>query len=109
MSFIDYIERLRTKPVHVRKQIAFGASAGFTALVAIIWVTAFTASGALSRSALTDQPGLTSTFSTEKGASLLGAIGALTTKQDGSVEVVGTQASSTVNEPSEDERTVIPF
>lgn len=41
-----HLHALRQKPVHVRKNIALGVSAGFTALVAVIWVTTLASSGA---------------------------------------------------------------
>lgn len=40
------IHNLRQKPDHVRRRIAIGASAGITALVGIVWLTAMTSSGA---------------------------------------------------------------
>lgn len=41
----DLVRKLKQKPEHVRRRIAVGTSAGITALVAIVWVTAMTASG----------------------------------------------------------------
>lgn len=105
----DFIEHLRAKPEHVRKQIAFATSAGVTGVVAFMWVIAFVSSGALMRSSEPETPAVTSALKEQKGASLLGAIGALTTKEDGSIVVVGTSASSTVEEKKTEERTVIPF
>jgi hypothetical protein len=37
-----YIEKLREKPVHHRKRIAYGTSAVITALIAFVWVTSYT-------------------------------------------------------------------
>ncbi len=105
----DFIEHLRAKPDHVRKQIAFGASLGITGTVALMWAVAFMSSGALMRSPEPTDSGITSALSEQKGASLLGAIGALTTQEDGSIMVVGTSASSTGKSEAPDERTVIPF
>jgi len=107
---MDFIERLRAKPDHTRKQIALGAATGFTGLVALVWLTAFTASGALARPSESKESGVTSAFSEQSGASLLGAVGALTARQDGSITVVGTRASSTMQaDAAPEERTVIPF
>jgi hypothetical protein len=105
----DFIESLRAKPDQTRKQIALFTASGLTGLVAIMWVVAFTSSGALSRTTPKEEGGIKAAFSEQNGASLLGAIGALTTREDGSIEVVGTSASSTAPAPSTDERTVIPF
>jgi len=107
---MDFIERLRAKPAQTRKQIALGVSASVTALIAVVWFTAFSASGTLAEDAtLSAGDDLKAAFSSEDRASLLGAIGALTAKQEGSIQVVGTRASSTVEAAQEDERTVIPF
>lgn len=106
----DFIEHLRAKPDHVRKQIALSASASITGVVALMWGTAFISSGALSRTNVPEEPGIVAAFSEEHGASLMGAIGALTSSKDsGELMVVGTNASSTVSGETKDERTVIPF
>jgi hypothetical protein len=44
----DYLEKLRMKPVHIRRRIATGAAAGFTALVAIVWLGVTATSGVFS-------------------------------------------------------------
>lgn len=106
---MDFIERLRAQPDHRRKQIAFSVASGITGLVALMWFGAFTSSGALSRSSEPKENPIKAAFTETDGASLLGAIGALTTGEDGSIRVVGASASSTVETPSKDERTVIPF
>ena len=33
----DYLTQLRMKPAHIRRRIATGTAAGFTALVAVVW------------------------------------------------------------------------
>jgi hypothetical protein len=45
MSLVSYIDHLRTKPVHVRRRIAFWTSAGTTALIFMFWVASYTALG----------------------------------------------------------------
>lgn len=52
----DYIHKLKQKPEHVRRRIAVGASAGITALVAVIWMTAMTGSGAFALGTGTNAP-----------------------------------------------------
>lgn len=107
---IDFIERLRAKPEHVRKHIAFFAASSITGLVALMWFGAFVSSGALSRSAPSQTNAVTAAFTEHEGASLLGAIGALTTREDGSIQVVETTASSTAgSKEAPEERTTIPF
>lgn len=106
----DFVERLRTKPIHTRKQLAFGASVGITGMVALMWGAAFTSSGALSRTDVGEEPAIVAAFSEEHGSSLMGAIGALTSqKSEASLTVVETNASSTVEEEETDNRTSIPF
>jgi hypothetical protein len=45
---MDFIERLRAKPEHVRQRIAFGASAGITGVVATGWLMTLLVSGTFS-------------------------------------------------------------
>jgi hypothetical protein len=42
----DYIDKLRMKPAHIRRRIATGTAAGFTALVAVVWIGVTATSGA---------------------------------------------------------------
>lgn len=106
----DFIERLRAKPEHVRKSIALGTAGSVTGLVALVWAVSFSSSGTF---AFTPDPvgerTVSSAFAEASGPSLLGAVGALISKEEGEVEVVGTRASSTVSAPRPEERTVIPF
>jgi hypothetical protein len=44
---IDFIERLRSKPEHIRHRVAYGAAAGVTAVVTATWLFALTLSGNL--------------------------------------------------------------
>lgn len=106
---MDFIERLRAKSDKTRKRIALFTASGATGLVALMWLVVFTSSGALSRSAGTEGGRIKSAFSEAEGASLLGAIGSLSTHEDGSLQVVGTSASSTAEVEAQDDRTVIPF
>ncbi|MBA3789416.1 hypothetical protein H0X32_03440 [Patescibacteria group bacterium] len=53
---IDFVERLRTKPEHVRRRIAFGTTLGVTGLAALGWFFALVFSGSLS---LTPNPSST--------------------------------------------------
>src|SRR4051812_40526397 len=42
-----YVHHLKQKPENVRKRIAFGATIGATALIAIVWMVTLASSGAL--------------------------------------------------------------
>ncbi len=45
MSLSSHIEHLKTKPEYIRKRIAFWSSFGVTAIIAMFWVSSFTAFG----------------------------------------------------------------
>jgi hypothetical protein len=45
---LQHVERLRTKPLHVRRNIAVGVSTGVTALIAVAWFGTLAATGAFS-------------------------------------------------------------
>lgn len=51
-----HIENLKQKPEHVRHRVAFGVSAGATALVAVVWFVASAATGKFALSAPTLAP-----------------------------------------------------
>lgn len=42
---LDHIERVKEKPHHIRKQIAFGAAGGIVALIAVVWFAGSLVSG----------------------------------------------------------------
>lgn len=111
---MDFIERLRAKPEHVRHRIALGASAGATGLVAIAWFGALATSNAftISPSVPGDVELAAALNETSQSAnSLMGAAGFLnaSARNEDGISVVDTQASSTIETPTTDERTVIPF
>ncbi len=106
----DLIERMRAKPEHVRKGVALSASAGFTALIALLWGVSLASSGALAIApSASAEDGIKATFAESGGTSLLSAVSALTKPQEGQVTVVETRASSTAAAPRPEQRTVIPF
>jgi hypothetical protein len=43
----DFIERLKSKPEHIRRRIALGTAAGITGVVTVVWAGALIFSGAL--------------------------------------------------------------
>lgn len=108
---MDFIERLKTKPEHIRNRIALGAASGITVFVAFIWMVAFTASDALVLTPISDSSAnnLTAAFSQGSGASLLSAVGSLSQPEGSGITVVETETSSTLETKPADERTVIPF
>jgi hypothetical protein len=113
-----HISRLHEKPSHIRERIAFGVSGGVTALVAVGWLVAMSASGAFSlatksvaNSVTPDSNVQTSiTDSTSNFKNMLGAasaaLGATTT--DSAISVV--DASTTTDTPAAASgATSIPF
>jgi hypothetical protein len=44
---LDFIERLRAKPEHIRHRYAYGTAAGISGVVAVVWLFTLVASGSL--------------------------------------------------------------
>lgn len=110
MSFLDYLEELRAKPEHTRRQIALSTAGAFTLVVALGWVAAFATNGTL---ALENSPAIPApAVAKEDFTNLLGAANAFQQNmQDASgVSVVETASSSTLDtETVNQDATVIPF
>lgn len=113
----DYVEHLKGQPVHVRKRFALGASGAITGVIALAWIVALSSSGSLTlapSSSATSNIAAATRDSGKDLSSLLGAAGAFKDNGfngSGSITVVDTKASSTLDQPAtaSDERTVIPF
>lgn len=116
----EHLERLRAKPHHVRRQIAFGTSLVVTALVAVGWMGALLSSPKLAiERTPTDgeevnfQESLTETRS--NFSDLVGAAGAAlgATSSPTKIEVVDTKTSTTMDVKRDNynntRETVIPF
>ena len=106
----DYIEKLRTKPGHIRERVAFGVAAGTTTLVFAGWLAVMTATNAFSATGPTQyaaagdaQAPIGSVFN-QTASSFSSFFGAQPT-QPANI-VVETDASTTVDQPAP---TVIPF
>ena len=114
MHVRDYIEHLRQKPEHVRRDIAVGASAAVTALVAGLYLVSLASSGALALSpGSAKAPSVAEAASADIFSDLLGAAGAFRAAIDGTaspITIIETESDTTLA-PSEtgDGRTVIPF
>ena len=110
----DYLETLRSKPEQVRRRIALGAAASFTAVVAVGWMVALTTSGALSLSS-PESSEVQATFAEGFGQydDLAGAASAMyqNTQNSASISIVEEENSSTLDrtEATKTEATVIPF
>lgn len=110
-----YLDHLRAKSEHTRKFIAFGAAAGVTGLVAIVWGVSFASSNVLSLSTIptfeTPPPTVTASDVEQNFSGLAGAVNALQTGEEpNELVIVDGKVTSTIDEnKGMDERTVIPF
>lgn len=114
---VEFIERLRAKPEHQRRRIAFGATSAITGVVAIGWFAAVLASGTLTLSGqgtLAQNPTLGDAVAESNSGfgSLMAGAAAFTgaTSSEPTLTIVEGDTSSTLESPRRsDTRTVIPF
>lgn len=111
-----HIENLKQKPEHVRHRVALGVSAGFTGLVAVLWLTAHVATGTFVLSNPQAEPPAQVVDARGEFNSLVGAVGqALGTQpKDPELTVVkdGNTRTTIGSEPVNQNQTnqeVIPF
>jgi hypothetical protein len=94
----EHLEWLRSKPHHVRRQIAFGTSVAITALVAVGWLGALASSPRL---ALNSAPANGNVLAETRTnfSDLVGAAGAAfgATSSPAAITVVDTKTSSTMD------------
>ncbi len=116
MHIRDHIEELRSKPEHIRRRIALGASLGITGLVFVGWLTALTSTAPTVLSSKSENdPALTDAVSQTSSSfsALLGAVNAAqsVSQNANGLYIVDTRASSTLDTPddSTEGKTVIPF
>lgn len=114
----DHLDRLRTKPHHVRRRIAFVTSLGITGFVALGWMGAMATSGSLALatpSITEEETGLSLTETKSNFSELMGAAGAALTASSAParITVVDGTVSSTLDERRENynntDKTVITF
>lgn len=114
----QYVEQLKEKPVHVRRNVALGLSGIVTGLVAVVWLTTMVSTGAFALSspsnALVGSDGTHGFSNTQSNFSeLLGAVGgsfgATSTKPE--LTIVDGNMTSTLTPSSQNNTgaTVIPF
>jgi hypothetical protein len=102
-SLTDHLERIRQKPHHVRRQIAFGTALGITLIVTIGWLGAKAGAGTFAlNSPATDAFDTKQAFSETKSnfSELLGAAGAAggATSSAPSIVVVDGETRSTLDD-----------
>jgi hypothetical protein len=113
-TIFEHIEYVKGKPHHIRKQVAFAAAAGITALIALVWLGASLGTGvlALKGNSFADSAKGTGTLTTgtaDKNAALAGAAAALpNTNQNAPahIEIVDTSSPSSGKKA---EQTTLPF
>lgn len=119
-TIFDHIERIKGKPHHARKRIAFTAAASGAALIGLVWLVGNLSTGAflIQGSTFADSVGqgsVTAVGSSDGSQGLAGAAAALPASDQNStganepahIEIIDT-ASSTAAQPKA-EQTVIPF
>ncbi|MDP1707210.1 MAG: hypothetical protein Q8L30_01510 [bacterium] len=112
---LEHIDRLKEKPHHIRKQIAFGAAAAGTALVAVVWLAVSIGTGAfaLKDTSFASSAGedVNTTGFVNNNEQLAGAGAASLIKDDvqtpARIEIV--ESVSTATSMKKAEQTVIPF
>ena len=109
-TIFDHIERIKQKPHHIRKRIAFGTAAAGTAVIALVWLVGNLSLGtfALKESSFADAVGTGGIEATgDVSQNLAGAAAALQDEDAPRIEIVDT-SPSTQAAPKE-EPTTIPF
>lgn len=113
-KFFDYIEHLKGKPHHVRKQITFAAATGGAALIGLVWFGVSLSSGAyaINGSNFAQATGAEATVTASAGntSQLAGAAAAVDTNktQAAHIEIIDAATTSTAAN-TRPEQTVIPF
>ena len=115
---LEFIDRLRQKPEHVRRRIAAGTAVTLTGIIALGWMGALIAGNAFILTPNNNAPSLA-----ESGAELgnavkqrpsgfnqlMGAVGASGEEENASLIIVEGREQSTIEETAPEERTSISF
>lgn len=115
-TIFEHIEYAKSKPHHIRKQIAFTAAAGISVLIALVWLVGSISLGsfAIKGSTFADSTGksqIVTTAKNETDSTIGGIAGAASALQDSNapahIEIIDTSASVPVKNKAE--QTTIPF
>ena len=112
-TIFDHIERVQGKPHHIRKQIAFGAAAALTAVIALVWLVSSLGTGAfaLKDTSFAQSTGEEGAFtSTGDNKEQLAGVGASARSGRGApayIEIIDTASSTSGQKKTE--QTTIPF
>jgi hypothetical protein len=108
-TVFEHINHLKGKPHHIRKQIAFGAAAGTTAIIAVVWLAASLATDAFAIRGASFDERQTPSVTTDTHSGLAGAAAALPEVSDrvpAYIEIVDTSAALPKKQA---EQTTLPF
>ena len=112
-NIFDHIERVKGKPHHIRKRIAFTAAAAGTTIVALVWLVGSLSLGtfAIKENSFSDSTGQESVIAagSDNGSpNLAGAAAALpNVNAPAHIEII--DAASSTSGQKKTERTIIPF
>ncbi|MEK7135680.1 MAG: hypothetical protein AAB831_00785 [Patescibacteria group bacterium] len=112
-TIFDHIERIQGKPHHIRKQIAFGAAAVGTAIIAFVWLVSSVGAGtfALKDTSFAQSTGKEGTFTaTGDTREQLAGVGASVRSGASApayIEIIDAASSTSGQEKTE--QTTIPF
>ncbi|MGD0328776.1 MAG: hypothetical protein ABSB00_03700 [Minisyncoccia bacterium] len=111
-TIFEHIKNAKEKPHHIRKRIAFAATTGITALIALVWLVGSFSSGAFAIRGSTfaesteSSPVITTTEN--QNQNIAGAAAALpSANTPAHIEIITTAAST--SESNKAEQTTIPF
>ena len=112
-NIFDHIERIKEKPHHVRKRIAFGTATALSAFIALVWFTGSIATGAFAIqnppiAADAAQADAVATTSASGDQGLAGAAAAVQdTNAPAHIEIVDTSVAAPTKTTSAP--TILPF
>ncbi len=112
-NIFEHIEHAKRKPHHVRKQIAFGAAGGATALIALAWFVQSISSGAFaikgaSFAESTGQQSVLVTGAENRNQNVAGAAAAFQ-GPSGSAHIEVVDVASSTQKMKQVEQTILPF
>lgn len=112
-SFLNYLEDLKAKPHHVRKQVAFAAASAGTGLIAFVWFLGSLSSGAFALKGTTNTAPAAAVVaaSSDTGSAdgLAGASAAIGSQSGPArIQIIDAATSSTLRS-KQASQTTIPF
>ncbi len=112
-NIFDHIERIKGKPHHVRKQIAFGTATAVSAFIALVWLVGSVATGAfaIQETSFAVNTAQANTVATTSASGDQGLAGAAAAVQDANapahIEIVDTNPTAPAK--STPTQTILPF